>query len=205
MLFDYGPKAKETHPRIQQLYRDEKHSEERVLDIFHAGKFQGLCGHFHAGRYSELAPELPIVSFMREPFQRACSEWLHLQNQNDFTLSFTQFILTHGQRNIQNAYLEGADLKLVGTSEHYGKSVSRINRKLGLNIKITARNYRRKTPNSSYSLDFLSEKDKKTFITNNSKDFTLYAAISNKVAKEKKGCCPVYRKTWPTYSGNSTE
>jgi hypothetical protein len=127
MILDYGLASAATSPVVRQ------HLE--------AGDRAGLCaalarrerfllfGHIRAANYRDLLPFADFVTFLRDPFDRAVSEFGHFVRYYGYDRPFRQFIDGPHFRNRQSALVEGIavkDYSFIGFQESYDEDVRRL-------------------------------------------------------------------------------
>jgi hypothetical protein len=145
LLLDYGKKSRAT--------------SEEVRPYLLAGDRAGLCaalagrrrfvvfGHLKVADYRPLLPGVEFATFLRDPFDRAVSEFNHFVKHHRYKPSFRMFIDSKRFRNRQSVYIEGVPLEaftFVGLHETYAEDIARLAARMGVRIaprKVNLGNY----------------------------------------------------------------
>ena len=186
VLSDYGPKADETSTEIREILYDSKKpidpgGVERLLTPERA-----LCGHFPVSKYP-FAHKCHVVTFVRDPLQRAISNFHHSAKYNGYNGNMKSFLLAKGRHNQQTRMLSGMlDRALIGVTELYELSLCMIFRKTGLFVPPLRKNVNFDRGNGSYGDSYLSENTLLEFYKMNDLDYQLVARVSKKLKAEFK-------------------
>jgi hypothetical protein len=143
MAFDYGEDSDLTSPLVFQHMYDpgQKCSPGALIERLAENGCLALAGHFPLSRYSGYVQPDKVIAFVREPLVRACSEYLHRTSDGSFKGSIGDFIETPHFQNIQACALEGlTGDEIVGITERYRESVTIINQRFGLRMKVRREN-----------------------------------------------------------------
>lgn len=134
--FDYGKNDPLTSPIIKSL-RDGKVDPDnfRKLIDHKVGVF--LSGHFSAKKYAAIFHPQSFVCFVRHPFDRVYSTYIHHKNRKNLKMDFSQFIKIAKFKNIQYKLINGVDLDnygFVGIFERLDRDFLRLKEFLGLDL-----------------------------------------------------------------------
>jgi len=135
---DYGPQSDfTTHAVRRHMYENPaKHSARDLVRELEGSGYAALVGHFPYSKYGKFFKGDRVIAFVREPLERACSEYVHRMNEKTIEGSIEDFIETPKFQNLQSRALMGAaDQVFVGITENYRSSLGIINQRLDLSIK----------------------------------------------------------------------
>ncbi len=140
VLSDYGEKSPNTSEDILRAFYSKND-----LDLLRNKGMQKkfLTGHFSLGKYKEVFPESPMVTFFRDPVDRVISEYIHFSSHYGFDGSLREFYQKKQFRNRQSRALTGAkplDLDFYGITEQYEVSLERFNIRYGTNFPMAVLN-----------------------------------------------------------------
>ncbi len=145
MLYDYNDTGIATDFIYENIYRCEDPERLRIERIVTEVKQRepvALCGHFPAKRYwGHFAPET-FVTFLRDPIERAISNYDHLMAFMDEEVSFEAYLSGSG-RDFQTLYLKDCDPEafgMIGITESYQASLRLLARRTGLEVPHLRRN-----------------------------------------------------------------
>mgnify|MGYP000229536248 CR=1 FL=1 len=174
IVYDYGPGAAQTSPPTRELV----HAPVPDLWTFYrrclALDARLLAGHVPVSKYVSLCGASQTVTFLREPLQRAASEYSHFQRLFNYKGSFRDFIGMPLQNNRQSAIMQGTDIEamgVVGLTERYQESLELINARYGLAIQQREDNRAKSAVGASHDI---SAEDEAEFRSLNALDITLY-------------------------------
>ena len=140
---DYGPASKHSSEIVQKYLFEELQSSasaELIKEMSDRGS-KVLTGHFPLKRYARFFEPKNIITFVRNPLVRTCSEYLHTTNNETFEGSLSEFIQRPGHQNLQTRFLEGISEKsLIGITEKYHESLKLINAATQWNILTRKKN-----------------------------------------------------------------
>ncbi len=140
VLNDYGENSPNTSEDILNAF----YSNNDVALLKSKGiekKF--LTGHFSLGKYREVFPQSPVVTFFRDPVDRVISEYVHFSTHYGFEGSLEDFYRKKHFQNRQARALSGAtpmDLDYFGITENYEESLQRFNNRYGTNFPMAVLN-----------------------------------------------------------------
>lgn len=140
VLNDYGEKSPNTSEDILSSFYCNK-DLEALNDKGLQKRF--LTGHFSLGKYREVFPESPIVTFFRNPVDRVISEFVHFVNHHQYQGSLSEFYRSKQFKNRQARALSGAmptDLDYFGITENYEVSLTCFNQRYGTNFPMAVLN-----------------------------------------------------------------
>ena len=122
-------------------------------------------------RYFELQN---IITFVRKPMIRICSEYLHRRKNGTFTGSFSRFIQTPGFQNTQSKFLEGICTdSMVDITEHYRESPHQLNSEFGWKMKARKKNVSRNKGRQRFA-DTLPMREQNLFYKMKRQDMEFY-------------------------------
>ncbi|AKF25721.1 hypothetical protein YH65_10235 [Sulfurovum lithotrophicum] len=177
IFYDYGILNDLTKPVIKQWCKGEIKTThfEKVIekrDIMLYG------GHITHMRYQNFLPAFKRVTFIRDPLQRAYSEYNHRKGRGDFEISFEEFIERPQFINTLHKVFGSAenlkDLDFIGFTEYYQESIELFNKQFGYDIKVIVANVRR---NSLDDQHHVSQATIERFQTLNKDDIDLYNSL----------------------------
>lgn len=184
VLSDYGPIADETSTEIREiLYTSGKTGDpggvERLLT-----QGRALCGHFHSSKYPFIH-KYHVVTFVRDPFQRALSEFHHNVRHNGYRGDMESFLLEKGRSNQQSRMLSGVlDRALIGVTEFYELSLCMIFRKTGIFVPPLRENVNTERGNGNYGGADLAKGALNEFRGVNDMDYQLVARARERLKAE---------------------
>ena len=183
VIRDYGPNAKATSQVVQEyLYSENKADKEALIQRVSESGAKVLVGHFHVAKYSPYFDPARILAFVREPMERACSEYLHRIKNKTYSGTFESFAQSNSKRNIQSRFLAGvSDQSFVGLTEQYPGSLRYLNALYGMKLKRLKRNVNRAS-GGAVLLSRLSDAEKSIFYEYNQDDMKLFEYHKNRFA-----------------------
>lgn len=131
IIRDYGPHSNVTGDIVREhLYSgDESKGPESLVAEISSEERKVLIGHFPLQRYEDCFEAKNIITFVRNPLIRLCSEFLHRAKNKSFTGNFSEFLERPAYQNLQSRFLEGvSEDTFIGITEHYPESLQYINR-----------------------------------------------------------------------------
>ncbi len=140
VLNDYGEKSPNTSEDILSAFYSKKDLDS-LSDKGLQKRF--LTGHISFGKYREVFPDSPIVTFFRNPVERVISEFVHFVNHHQYQGSLPEFYRSKQFQNRQARALSGAkptDLDFFGITENYELSLNRFNERYGTNFPMAVLN-----------------------------------------------------------------
>lgn len=140
VLSDYGEKSPNTSEDILTAFYS-KNDFELLRNKGMQKKF--LTGHFSLGKYKEIFPQSPMITFFRDPVDRVISEYVHFSTHYGFEGSLQDFYQKKQFRNRQSRALTGArptDLDFYGITEQYEVSLDKFNGRYGTNFPMAVLN-----------------------------------------------------------------
>lgn len=143
VIRDYGPDAPETSEIVQKyIYREnEPGGTDELIRVISGTNAKILLGHFPLQKYARYFEPQNVITFVRQPLIRICSEYLHRIENGTFKRAFPQFVETSGFQNMQSKFLEGICTEsMVGITEHYRESLHKLNSVFGWKLKARKKN-----------------------------------------------------------------
>ena len=127
---DYGPASKHTSEIVRKHLYEENQST-RPAELIKAMSGVGskiLIGHVPLQKYANYFKPENIITFVRDPLVRTCSEYLHRVNNRTFEGSLYKFLQQPGFQNQQSRLLKGVSRQsFIGIAENYSDCLTRIN------------------------------------------------------------------------------
>jgi len=150
LMMDYGdwvgwetPESLER--RAERVVNMRSRREELLL------KYHAIHGHFIADKYMNLFPDVDFITFVRDPYQQAISNYefiirnpqidhpaVHFVHQEKLTL--IDFIRWDMRRNVQSLFIGNLplkDLAMIGITEQFTRSLALFNKMFGLELTDT--------------------------------------------------------------------
>ena len=184
VMLDYGPHSDVTSDVVRKhLYNeDDSKGPQSLFEEMSSGVNRVLVGHFPLQRYSDFFKAKNIITFVRHPLVRTCSEYLHRTKNKTFTGTFSEFVQRPGYQNLQSRFLEGGSEDVfIGVTEHYAESLQRINRITCWNLKTGKKNVGRRGGGQKFA-EKLSEHELDLFYKMNAQDKVLYQRVIRRFA-----------------------
>jgi hypothetical protein len=197
VIRDYGPHSQVTDEVVRKhLYGgDESKGPESLVAEISIEKKKVLIGHFPLQKYADYFDARNIITFVRDPLVRLCSEYLHRAKNETFTGTFSEFLEKPGYQNLQSRFLKGApDDTFIGITEQYAETLKCINRAVHWNLAIRKKNVGRRGGGREFAGN-LSVHDLDLFYKMNTEDVELYRLATRRFAD----LC-IYRPTQVSYS-----
>lgn len=173
---DYGPNAPATSEVVMDcLYRnDEKKQMHELVQKISSNSAKVLIGHFAVNKYGHFFKPENIISFVRDPLERTCSEYRHRMNNATYEGSFSEFITEPGIVNIQSRFLRSAPgNSFIGLTEQYRESLKYINYFFQSRLSALKRNVD-KNGGGRNLVPGLSKDELELFMELNEEDLALY-------------------------------
>lgn len=180
MLYDYGPKARQTSALVNKwIYKKKDYGafSKAVAE----GEYRFLSGHFPITRYYATLQNAAFISWLREPSSRLWSAYLHYEKHLGFKGSFEEFYSAARFSNQQSRLLSNDldKLDFVGITEYFKKSLTLLNKQFGINfVQYKTNKTKRKTncPLQEGELALIREKSLR--------DEALYAQATARLLKK---------------------
>lgn len=182
VIRDYGPQSSATTKVVREhLYsEDDSKDTETLVKEISASPARILVGHFPLERYAKFFEPERVITFVREPLVRTCSEYLHRTNNRTFEGSLTDFLHRPGYQNLQTRFLKGVSkLSFIGLAEKYDDSLKLINAATGWKISNSIKNIGQQGGGRRLA-ETLSPGEMDLFYKTNQKDLELYGAMKQR-------------------------
>jgi hypothetical protein len=180
VIRDYGPDAPATSDIVREyLYSgDESKGPGRLVSRISNDSKKVLIGHFQLKKYADFFETRNIMTFVRDPLVRMCSEYLHRKEHGKFSGSFSEFIQVPGYQNVQLGYLDSVSERVfVGITEHYDESLRYVNHATGWNLVNLKRNVRQNGGGRKFA-ENLSVHELELFYRMNAADMDMYKSVT---------------------------
>ena len=188
VIRDYGPDAPATSGIVREyIYSGDvsKGPANLVHKISNDSK-KILIGHFHLGKYSDFIETNKIITFVRNPLVRICSEYLHKKENGKFIGTFSEFIQIPGYQNVQLGYLDNSSSgAFIGITEQYDQSLQHINQMTGWDLSNFKKNVRQHGGGQKFA-EHLSVHELDLFYKMNTADIDMYKSVSRQFAALEK-------------------
>jgi hypothetical protein len=143
VVWDYGPASEHTSKIVRKhLYEDTYSSgvAELIKEMPDTGA-KILMGHFPLQKYANYFEPENILTFIRDPLARTCSEFLHRRKNKSFHGSFSDYLVQPGYQNLQSWYLKDVFMQtIIGITDQYPDSLKYINAVFNWNLKPQKKN-----------------------------------------------------------------
>ena len=176
IIRDYGPHSNVTADIVREhLYGgDELKGPESLVAEISSQKKKVLIGHFPLQRYAGCFEAQNIITFVRDPLVRMCSEYLHRIKDKSFAGSFSEFLQRPAYQNLQSRFLQGvSEGTFIGITEKYSESLQHINHIAQWNLSTRKKNVGRRGGGRRFA-EKLSVQESDLFYRMNAKDLELY-------------------------------
>lgn len=143
VIGDYGPQSDATSDMVREyLYSgEESRGVEGLIKEFSGKSAKVLIGHFPLQKYADYIEPKNIITFVREPLVRICSEFLHRVRNETFQGAFTDFLQCPEHQNVQTQLLsEVSEDSFLGVTEQYRESLGYLNKVFGWELKTQKKN-----------------------------------------------------------------
>jgi len=182
VIRDYGRNAAATTEVVRNhLYKpgQARPLDELVQELSGCSR-KVLVGHFPASKYGEFFEPQKMISFVRDPLIRTCSEFMHRKRNTTFDGSFSEFISTSSMINVQSRFLRGIPVEsMVGLTERYCESLKYINETFQLELRAMKRNIGKKGGGQKLA-ENLSGHELELFHKLNGEDLELYKSATQR-------------------------
>ena len=182
VIRDYGRNAEATTDVVRNhLYSDGKQKPlNELIQVISNNSRKVLVGHFPVRKYISYFEPENIISFVRDPLTRTCSEYMHRMKNSSFEGTFCDFMREPSIRNIQSRFLEGIpEESMIGLTEHYRESLMYINASFQFKLSTLKRNVDRKGGGQKF-VENLSKQELGLFHKLNKKDIELYKRVKQR-------------------------
>ena len=188
VIWDYGPASKDTSTIVRKHMYDEvsdSKPEALINEMTNIGS-KVLIGHVPLQKYADYFQPQNIITFVRNPLIRVCSEYLHRMNNATFSGSFSDFLNRPGYQNLQSRFLHGSSaLTFIGITEQYRDSLECLNRVFDWSLKPRKKNVARFKGGQRFAAN-LSEQELELFYESNKLDMSIYQEAEQAFKKYKK-------------------
>ncbi len=181
VIRDYGGHEKTTSDIVRShLYSNEIPNTESLMRSMLKADAKVLIGHFPAKKYVSFFKPEHVIVFVRDPLERACSEFLHWVRHHSYESTFEQFIQQKDIANIQSKLLHAIPKQaIIGITERYAESLQYINCVLGIGLKELKKNVDKSGGGSEFASK-LSQAQLDLFYELNQRDVELYDSCSQR-------------------------
>lgn len=179
---DYGLDEEATTDIVgEYLYcRGAKRTPEALFGAISSNAAEILVGHFRLKKYARFFQPEDVITFVRDPLVRTCSEYLHRRRNKTFDGSFGDFVCKPNMQNFQSQFLEGISEKsIIGLTERYDESLLFINEYFQWNLKVLKKNVARREGGRKFAAN-LSKHDLDLFYRLNNSDLNLYRSVNQR-------------------------
>ena len=184
VMRDYGPHGKATSSVVREhLYSgdESKGPQELVSELSRQSK-RILIGHFPLQKYADYFEAQNIITFVRDPLVRLCSEYLHRAKNKTFIGSFSEFLQKPGYNNLQSRLLSGVSRQtFIGVTEQFRESLQYINRMTQWNLVTRKKNAGTRGGGQAFA-ENLSVQELELFSKMNAEDEKLYRFAARRFA-----------------------
>jgi len=182
VVCDYGPQGDATSDIVREhLYSEDdlKGPATLVAAIANQNK-KILTGHFRLQKYADNFEAQNIITFIREPLVRMCSEYLHRKNNKTFIGTFSDFVRKPGFQNTQSRYLGGISKQsFIGVTEQYGESLQQLNHLAHWKLSTRKKNVGWRGGGRKFA-ESLSKQESDLFYRMNAEDVALYQSVTRR-------------------------
>lgn len=191
VVYDYGPDSPVTSPCIRRFLYDSKPEDKAGLyQHCQQSGIKLVAGHKAANRFSGQVGLAHTLTFVREPLERAFSEYLHFRREKGFADDFRAFCaqqpLNHQTRMLAGIPVQA--LGFVGVTERYDESLRLLNRHYQWQIRKRRVNRARLFDPGPASI---RAQDREIFYQQNPADVQLYnqalACLEQRLALSRRG------------------
>jgi len=184
VIRDYGPDSVVTSDVVRNhLYRGDepKGSECLVKEISNEEK-KVLIGHFPLQKYVRYFEARNIITFVRDPLVRMCSEYRHRNKNGSFTGTFSEFLQRPAYQNLQSRLLAGiSEESFIGVTENYCESLQYLNHVNGWDLSTRKKNVGRRGGGGKFANN-LPVHELDLFYRMNAEDVDLYQFATQRFA-----------------------
>ena len=183
LALDYGGQSEVTSSVVNQyLYQGEASlGVKKLVDELRATGYQAIIGHYALSKYGEFFRADEVITLVREPLVRSCSEYLHKSSNGAFAGTFSEFMQKPVNQNIQARLLNGYKKEMfIGVTERYSDSLEVINKLLGLQVNLKIMNLGERGGGERFHKD-LSQDITDHFYEINQRDVKLHQETSRRL------------------------
>ncbi len=184
IFYDYGVLSDLTRPVVKQWLKGEVKTPQ-LEKIIKKRNIMLYGGHIPYARYQHMLKDFKRITFIRDPLQRAYSEYNHRKGRGDFDITFEEFIERPQFINtLHKSFMNAENLKnldFIGFTEYYKESVQLFNEKFGYNVEIIVANVRRKSLDEDHHIP---QKTIERFQELNKADIELYNSLLGEFKKK---------------------
>lgn len=170
---DYGAGNPETSAIVNHCVYEKSDFWEFKKQFADSG-YRFITGHFGAQRYLPVFPTGNMITFLRDPLQRAVSEYHHLVKHAGYEHSLEHYYRSPEFINRQHNMFRGVPwvaLGFIGITELYKESLELLEHSFGLDIPQLQSNTGRDNWREPYQL---TEEQDNEFRKLNAADFRFY-------------------------------
>ncbi|MBY6206124.1 MULTISPECIES: hypothetical protein [Halomonas] len=174
IVYDYGLEAQGTHALVRQYMYEGRDNVWQFYRSCVDMQAKMVAGHVNAVKYLPVCGATQTLTFLRDPLQRAASEYWHYQRHDRYKMSFSEFIRLEGFLNRQLAVLRGVDpeaIGVIGLTERYSESLEIINTRYDIDVPQRQENLAAPRLGARYDIDPDDERD---FLELNAREVELY-------------------------------
>ena len=188
IIRDYGASPTNTSDIVRKYIYEESQSSgpaELIKEMTDRGS-KVLMGHVPLQKYAAYFEPENIITFVRDPLIRICSEYLHKTRHASFSKSFSDYLQKPGIQNQQSGLLEGASAEMVvGITNQYRASIKLINSTFDWKLKTLKKNVAKSKGGQRFA-ENLSKPELDVFYELNKKDMSLYQMAEQSFTKYRK-------------------
>jgi len=182
VIRDYGKNAEATTKVVKDhLYNDAGSKPlDELIEVISSSPAKVIVGHFPVRKYARYFRPENILTFVREPLVRTCSEYLHRIRNASYEGSFSDFMAKSSIRNIQSRFLQDVpEESFIGVTEKYRETLAYINDAFQMRLTALKRNVDRKGGGHKFA-ENLSRDELELFGELNKKDLALYKSATQR-------------------------
>lgn len=170
---DYGSESPDTSKEILET------NNEKLISIFLERSKCIISGHFQDSKlklfdYAKLIKGAKLVTFLRDPLDRAVSEYWHFKERTNYKGTFLEMIsqdLFTNRQLLSINYVPLETFSYVGITENYENCLTTFNQIFEMEVPFQKINERLSSQNRFLGI---SKSDIDLFCTRNLKDISLY-------------------------------
>lgn len=196
ILFDYGMESDATSKVLLEYLYTKKTIDTLSFDkLVRNKKPVVIFGHYHAKKYVNLLTTFHIHTFVRDPFERFLSEFIHHREIYNKDLNFKKSLIEEEYCNVIKRYFDGLrleDFTSIGNSNNFINDMRRLLEAEGKNLsyleliwyKYIKKNTSHVKDKIKYILDLdpelmSKENIKKLYEQSNADDLDIYKQIKS--------------------------
>ena len=130
IFFDYGEDSSVTSAEIKYLFYSNIEPSIKMFDVFiRSNKPILIFGHFKSKKYKNYLKCPKLYTFIREPFERAMSEYFHHKTRHNLDIDFENYVKENQFSNVLTEYLDDVDLEkfaYVGDARNFTSDLKLI-------------------------------------------------------------------------------